>query len=160
VPLGTGYWLNLRSGQNFEVYDHESDVLNNPRRYGLDTSEIARATRESEQRYRERVLLTAMQHGWARVRQHHGGAVIEFWKFTRRGADVMYDCLIDTVGLGPLSTVVLSEALTRRSLTTSLEKFFDALDTRGFTGFYAPRKSPQGGLRLYLAGRAVGMGLI
>ncbi len=80
MPVGAGWWLNSRTGEDVPVFEHARAVLQNPERYGLTKPDVAgkeAAIDSADATARRQLLLDVMQRGWIRVRAAKGYNVFE-----------------------------------------------------------------------------------
>lgn len=66
-----GLWLDIDTGETVEVFDHETTVRSNPRKFGLSQSQLSRM------KERDDVLKAAMKNGWIRMRRHRNYIAFE-----------------------------------------------------------------------------------
>lgn len=77
MPLGQGWWLDLKSGKAILIDEHAYFVKANPKMFGIDPKAVADLMPSSEND-RRKIALMAMARGFARVRAHGIEAHIEF----------------------------------------------------------------------------------
>jgi len=80
MPLGEGYWLNARTGEEIEVWEHAKTVLENPTKFGLHpdaVSDKSQAVYAKDPGMRRQLLTDVMKRGWIRVRSYKGRNVFE-----------------------------------------------------------------------------------
>jgi hypothetical protein len=79
MPLGYGWWLDLKNGKSIEVDEHASFVKANPKTFGIDPKRVADITPGyGQDKDRRTILLMAMAKGFARIRAHGIEAHVEF----------------------------------------------------------------------------------
>lgn len=69
MPLGQGWWLDLKSGKAIEIDEHAYFVKANPKMFGVNPKDVADLLPSSENDRRKIVLMT-MARGFARIRTH------------------------------------------------------------------------------------------
>ena len=93
APRGTGYWISP-SGEVIRVLDiHISTITRHPDKFGFTSDELSKFYEDagepvgSEGKAREKIMLSAMQSGWIRVREWPGRGekvVFEASRMTKR----------------------------------------------------------------------------
>jgi len=66
MPMGSGWFMDLRNYELLPIAEHFQDVLANPKRYRLKPGEINR-------RNRDKTLINVLKHEFARIRMPHAG---------------------------------------------------------------------------------------
>ena len=146
MPSGEAWWINT-DGRVVSVYEHLDAVTQAPTRFGFKHLP-PRATGESLDAYRERILSGTMQRGWIRVRAHRGHVSFEFWNLTSDVVDAVWQFIGDVLGVAV--TIRMGEVSTGRVFATDTAAFFQDAER--------PRKNPGPSRDLYLLGRAHGLG--
>lgn len=80
MPMGEGYWLNARTGQEIEAWEHAQKVIENPELFGLHPDAVSdkqRAVHAQDAEMRRQLLIDVMKRGWIRVRSYKGRNVFE-----------------------------------------------------------------------------------
>ncbi len=82
----TGFWLNRNNGKVIQVYEHGSDIIKNPKKFGFTDDEVAdilndnpynpQATGKKDSR--TMLLKAAFEKGWVRIRQVGNTFTAEF----------------------------------------------------------------------------------
>lgn len=93
MPIGEGYWLNSRTGDDIEVFEHAKHVIENPELFGLQPQAVAGkegAMYAQDPELRRNLLIDVMKRGWIRVRSHRGRNVFET---AHVNDDVLYSVL-------------------------------------------------------------------
>ncbi len=107
MPLGEGWWLDLRTGRAFPVDEHAHSVCSRPRQYRLrpeDVEGLVPGTRKD----RDVLRRLAVRKGFARVRYHKGIVTVEYdAPAPRRALARIGEFLSDT--FGPGTTVHLND---------------------------------------------------
>lgn len=82
MPIGQGYWIDSKTREWLEIYEHFAAIEKDPETYGFEPGELAVMIDEADSREqaREAVLTLVMQRGWIRVRTTRGCKVMEFWR--------------------------------------------------------------------------------
>lgn len=155
MPPGEGYWLHT-SGKQVEVFEHFSDVLRFPRKYGVREEAIARLPGEQDDVHRRRVLTEVLKKNWIRVRSHKGYTVFEFWKLTNRVADTIWGFVSETLWAGPGTSFNLHELATSRGCFVRMESFYDDIEPCLHGTGKVSRAN--GARKLYLTACSLGLG--
>lgn len=71
MPMGSGWFMDLRNYELLPIAEHFQDVLANPKRYRLKPGEVNR-------RNRDKTLTNVLKHDFARVRMTHSGVSKDF----------------------------------------------------------------------------------
>lgn len=71
MPMGNGWFMDLRNYELIPITEHFYDVLANPKRFRLKPSEVNRKSRD-------KTLINVLKHGFARVRMVNPGMVEDF----------------------------------------------------------------------------------
>lgn len=74
---GSGWYIDLTSGNTINVHEHAKDVIQNPKQFRINPREIAGLNPDSPQD-RDKIRRLVLHHGFARVRQHGNSVVVEF----------------------------------------------------------------------------------
>lgn len=80
MPMGEGYWLNARTGEEVEVWEHAKHVIDNPELFGLSPQAVSGkqgAMYAQDADLRRQLLTDVMKRDWIRVRSHRGRHVFE-----------------------------------------------------------------------------------
>lgn len=154
MPTGEGYWLHPNK-KPVEVFEHLSDVLQDPRKYGLTASVLTREPGEQDDVHRRRVLVEVLKKGWIRARSHKGYTVFEYWRFTHRTADAIWSFITETLWAGPGASFNLHELSTGQGFSVRLSTFYDDIEPH-LRGAQAPKIN--GGQKLYRLACAMGQG--
>jgi hypothetical protein len=157
MPMGEGWWLNVRSGKTVEVFEHLNAIMTNPRQFGLTSADLAQKPQEPAETHRERILTLVMQKGWIRVRSYRGYNVFEYWKLSRRVADAVFEFMGDTLDAGPLTSLQMNEVASGRSFQAPMQTFYEEVD-QNLGGVGRKRLRQGSGQYLYLAGLSIGQG--
>lgn len=73
---GEGYFLEIKTGDVVEIYEHYRNVVSNPSRYGLTDADITPDRKET--------LVKVLRNGFIRVRAQKSQIVFEFdWDDTQ-----------------------------------------------------------------------------
>ncbi len=120
-----GYWLNAASGKSAEIYEHAQWLLmpGNPKRLGIsprifhEFSRVDNALNPAKDRVE--ILMRAMAAGLIRVRSHGDYIAFEFMVDTRLAAHAAAAFLKREQLAGPLTTILLNNLKTKKSVELS-----------------------------------------
>lgn len=108
MPLGEGWWLDLRTGQSVYIDEHASAVSSDPKRFRIDPKEI-KGLNPFVQKDREEIVRLAMAREWARVRGHKGFVVVEFDRSDLEDSVLTIATFLKDQGFGDFTTVELHD---------------------------------------------------
>jgi hypothetical protein len=98
--MGKGWWINGRTGESIEVFEHAGEVVNHPERFGYTSGDLLiQNFNPSDAESRRELLKDVMLRGWIRVRFTGGRAsrrVVELWAYTNRARDALDMWLTET----------------------------------------------------------------
>lgn len=77
MPLGTGWFIEVKTGAEIPVDDHAVAASQEPVRFGLSPAEVSGLNPRSP-RQRIEILRRVLRNGFVRVREHRGRVVFEF----------------------------------------------------------------------------------
>jgi hypothetical protein len=80
MPLGYGWWLDLKSGKAIEIDEHAHFVKGNPKLFGINPKDVENLMPGfgAKDVDRRKILLMTMARGFARIRVHGIEGMIEF----------------------------------------------------------------------------------
>lgn len=90
MPLGSGYWIKAKTGEEVGAFEHLDAVLKGPAMFGLvpeATHELAPNAFSATPEARRDILTRVIRNGWIRVRMHRKAKIAECW---RAKDDVLY----------------------------------------------------------------------
>jgi hypothetical protein len=110
--MGKGWWVNGRTGETIEVFEHASEVIKDPTRFGYTSdSPLIQAFRPDDPQSRRDLLKDVVLKGWIRIRFTGGRAsrrVAELWSYTNRARDAL-DMFLTETGAWDTETVEIHE---------------------------------------------------
>jgi len=104
MPYGEGWWLNLNTGEAIPIHEHASEVVTNPKKYGLKPSDFKDMS-PWNQADRVKIVKKAMANGFARVREAKSHIVFEFDYSNFDEAVVRIVDFLKKAGFGEYATI-------------------------------------------------------
>lgn len=74
---GSGWYIDLTSGNAITVHEHAKDVMQNPKQFRINPRDVAGLNPDLPQD-RDKIRRLVLHRGFARIRQHSNSVVVEF----------------------------------------------------------------------------------
>lgn len=125
MSASEGFWLNLRTGKGFPVYDHAQAVAATPAKFGLTKKDIAGLNPNDPHDY-DTLRMLALQRGWCRIRTRGSGNVtVESFHSPLADVVIFTAAYLKKLGFGALSSVEIHDLKGKNQYTASLQDLLD-----------------------------------
>lgn len=128
MVMGEGWWIDTRTGEMLQIYEHFDAVINEPERFGIEPERVK--GKAGDQQARQDILTDVIKNGWMRVRLHAGGVVFEYYGNPEAAARAAIP-LVKSIA-GPFTRVHFKNVETGRGGIASAE---DILSEEGWKIF-------------------------
>ena len=125
--MSNAYWISPR-GQIIDVPTrHITNVLENPKQFGLDKPYIVNLYKKHKEpmglegKAREEIMILLMKGGWLRVRRSVNEWVIQSWALSDKGKNNIWDFVVHSMKKGIISkyTQITVQDVRNRNVVSS-----------------------------------------
>lgn len=120
----TGFFINAKTHDVRQIYEHATAVVSDPESFGLELSEIEGLHPRKD---RFEVLARVMKAGWIRIRRRRSDMSVEF-SCTWVQALLAVAVNADLIGFGPLTFVVFRHIESRETMHTYASDVIEAVE--------------------------------